>query len=74
MSYPARKDQLIQHARGNKAGDGAIRALEEIPDREYSGPDQVSKAVAKCLNRAPLRCTRGLRGRGGRCLRLAAPG
>jgi hypothetical protein len=46
-SYPATKDQLIKHARGKKADQQALQALEGIPDQEYSGPAEVSKAVAK---------------------------
>ena len=47
ISYPATKQQLLEHARGNDAGDEALSALEGLPDREYSGPDQVSKAVVR---------------------------
>jgi Protein of unknown function (DUF2795) len=47
ISYPATKQQLIDHARGKKPDKQIMEALESIPDQEYSGPDQVSKAVAK---------------------------
>ena len=47
ISYPATKQQLIEHARGNQADQEVLDALQDIPDHEYSGPDQVSKAVAK---------------------------
>ncbi len=47
IHYPASKQQLIEHARGNKADDYAMEALKDIPEREYSGPDEVSKVVAK---------------------------
>jgi hypothetical protein len=47
ISYPATKDQLIEHARGNNAGSDIVAVLEGIPDREYDGPNEVSKAVAK---------------------------
>jgi hypothetical protein len=46
ISYPASKDQLIEHARGKKANQDILHALESIPDQEYSGPNEVSKAVA----------------------------
>jgi hypothetical protein len=46
IHYPATKQQLIDHARGNEADSDALGALKEIPEREYSGPDEVSKAVA----------------------------
>jgi hypothetical protein len=41
------KQQLIDHARSNKADEQAMGALQNIPEQEYSGPDQVSKAVAR---------------------------
>jgi hypothetical protein len=47
ISYPATKEQLVEHARKNHADDDVLSALQDIPDREYSGPDQVSKAVAR---------------------------
>lgn len=47
ISYPATKDQLIQHAKGNNAGQEILAVLQDIPDREYDGPNEVSKAVAK---------------------------
>jgi Protein of unknown function (DUF2795) len=47
MSYPASKQQIVEHARKNKAEKDALQALESIPEQEDSGPDQVSKAVAK---------------------------
>jgi hypothetical protein len=47
ISYPATKDKLIEHARGKNASKDIIDALENIPDREYEGPNEVSKAVAE---------------------------
>ena len=47
ISYPATKQQLIERARGNKADQEVLDALQDMPDREYSGPDQVSKSVAR---------------------------
>jgi hypothetical protein len=47
ISYPATRQQLVEHARGNHADDEALRALQGLPEREYSGPDEVSKVVAK---------------------------
>ena len=47
ISYPATKDQLIEHARGKQADGDVIDALQELPDREYDGPNAVSAAVAK---------------------------
>jgi hypothetical protein len=47
VSYPATKEQLIEHARGKNAGTDILDALQAITDREYDGPNEVSKAVAK---------------------------
>jgi Protein of unknown function (DUF2795) len=46
ISYPATKQQLVDHARGNQADDEALSRLRSMPEREYSGPDAVSKAIA----------------------------
>lgn len=47
ISYPASRDQLIEHAREKHASQDILDALQGIPDREYDGPNEVSKAVAK---------------------------
>jgi hypothetical protein len=47
ISYPATKNQLIKHAEGNNAGSDILAVLQDMPDREYDGPNEVSKVVAK---------------------------
>ncbi|MBA9003111.1 MULTISPECIES: DUF2795 domain-containing protein [Thermomonospora] len=47
VDYPATKQQLIEHAKKNKAGKQAMEALQGLPDKEYDGPNKVSQAVAK---------------------------
>ena len=47
VSYPATKDQLVEHARKNGASDQAIEALSGLPAGEYDGPNRVSSAVAR---------------------------
>jgi hypothetical protein len=47
ISYPATRDQLVEHAKGKNAGKDVLDALQSIPDREYDGPNEVSKAVAR---------------------------
>jgi hypothetical protein len=44
-SYPSKKQDLISHAKDNGADKEILDALEELPDGELSGPDQVQKAV-----------------------------
>lgn len=46
VSYPATREQLVQHAQGNGAGQEALDALRDIPDLEYAEPSEVSLAVA----------------------------
>ena len=46
ISYPATKQQLVDHDRGNQADDEALSTLGGMPEREYSGPDEVSRAIA----------------------------
>jgi hypothetical protein len=47
ISYPATRDQLVEHAKSKDAGQDILDALQAIPDREYDGPNEVSKAVAR---------------------------
>ena len=46
MDYPARKDEILEHARSQGASDDVLQALEGISDREYDGPNAVSQEVA----------------------------
>jgi hypothetical protein len=46
-SYPATKEQLVEHAKGRGAGEDVLGALSGMPDGEYDGPNRVSSAVAK---------------------------
>jgi Protein of unknown function (DUF2795) len=45
IRYPATKQQLMDQARGNEADDEALSALSGMPEREYSSPDEVSRAI-----------------------------
>ncbi len=47
IHYPATKQQLVDHARGNQANDKALSALRGMPEREYSGPEEVSRTIAE---------------------------
>ncbi len=46
VDYPASKQSLIDHARGQGASEDILQALERIPDREYDGPNAVSEQIA----------------------------
>ncbi len=45
IRYPATKQQLMEQALANHADDDALTALNGMPEREYSGPDEVSRAI-----------------------------
>jgi hypothetical protein len=45
IHYPATKQQLVDQARGNQADAETLSALNGMPEREYSGPDEVSRAI-----------------------------
>lgn len=44
VDYPCGKADLVEHARANGADDTVLDGLDAIPDREYDGPNAVSKA------------------------------
>jgi hypothetical protein len=45
--FPATKEDLIRHARDNRAGEDVIRILEELEDREYARLADVMKSYSK---------------------------
>ena len=47
IHYPATKQQLVDQARSNQADNEALSSLRGMTDREYSGPDEVSKVIAE---------------------------
>ncbi len=45
IRYPATKQQLVDQAQSNRADPEALSALNGMPEREYSGPDEVSRVI-----------------------------
>lgn len=45
VDYPASKQDLINHAKQQGADENALSALEQIPEREYETPTDVSQAI-----------------------------
>ena len=41
VSYPASRDELVEHARRQGAPDDVVSALQGLGDDSSSGPDQV---------------------------------
>ncbi|MFL6073626.1 MAG: DUF2795 domain-containing protein [Mycobacteriales bacterium] len=46
VDYPASRDDLVKHAKGQGADDKLLDILRRIPDRRYDGPNAVSSEVA----------------------------
>jgi hypothetical protein len=47
VDYPAKRDDLVNHARSKGTGDDILDVLSQIPDREYDGPSAVSAEFSK---------------------------
>lgn len=43
VDYPCDRDGLVEHARGKGAPQEVVQHLEALPNREYDGPNAVSK-------------------------------
>ncbi|AXK85056.1 DUF2795 domain-containing protein [Nocardia farcinica] len=46
VDYPCDREGIVSAAKSNGADDDIVRALEQIPDRTYDGPNAVSQAVS----------------------------
>ena len=46
IDYPASKDTLVSRAKESGADSNVLDALQNIPDKEYDGPTDVSSAVS----------------------------
>lgn len=47
IDYPAQKQDLIEHAMQQGAPEEVLAMLEELPEQEYGGPTDVTKAVSQ---------------------------
>ncbi len=47
IEYPADRETILESARGNGADQDIISTLEQLPDREYKNPAEISKEVGK---------------------------
>jgi hypothetical protein len=47
MDYPASKDDLIERAKENGAGNDVISLLDQLPDQEYTRPTDVNAEIGK---------------------------
>ncbi|HLN74437.1 MAG: DUF2795 domain-containing protein [Methylococcaceae bacterium] len=46
MSYPASKEDLVNHARRNRASDGIISMLNGMRTSSFNGPTDVNDALS----------------------------
>jgi len=47
VNYPARQKDIIEAARRNKADENILETLDQLPDREYKNPAEISKEIGK---------------------------
>ena len=45
VSYPASKEDLINHAKKNKADNELVSMLEQMKSKKFANPSDVSKAL-----------------------------
>ncbi len=45
--FPAQKQDLIQRARENQANQDVLEVLENMPDKQFNSPVDISKAMGK---------------------------
>ena len=45
--FPAQKQDLIQRARENNANQDVLDVLENMPDKKFNSPVDISKAMGK---------------------------
>jgi hypothetical protein len=45
--YPSNKDDLVRLAKRNSAPNDVLKILDVIPDKEYSSPADLMKAVGR---------------------------
>ncbi|WP_261556624.1 DUF2795 domain-containing protein [Frankia tisae] len=46
VDYPADRASIVKKAKENGADESLIRTLEKIPERQYSGPNAISKELS----------------------------
>ncbi len=52
MDYPAKKEDLLKHAKGQNAPKDVISVLNRMPEQEYNSAVDVSKALHEAEGRA----------------------
>ena len=52
VDYPAKKEDLVQHAQQHGADQRVLEALKQLPDQTFGGPTGVSKAIGEIDRRS----------------------
>jgi hypothetical protein len=47
VNYPANRDQLVDRAKKNGAGDDLVNKIAHLKRDEYTGPNEVEKEIFK---------------------------
>lgn len=47
IDFPAKKQDLVEHARKNKAEDAVLQVLKQMPEQEYHTMADVMKGVGQ---------------------------
>lgn len=47
IDYPAGKEDLVRHARGQNAPDDVLAVLQRMPDREYGSAADAAKGIGQ---------------------------
>lgn len=47
MHYPAKKDEIVKHAKSKGADDKVVQTLEQLPEESFQTPADVSKAIGQ---------------------------
>ncbi|HEV7928667.1 MAG TPA: DUF2795 domain-containing protein [Nitrosospira sp.] len=47
MNYPAKKDEIVKHAKSKGADDKIMETLEQLPEESFQTPADVSKAIGQ---------------------------
>ena len=47
IRFPASRQDLMDQAESNNANDDVLNILENIPDKQFNSPVDISKAIGK---------------------------
>ncbi|HUS57904.1 MAG TPA: DUF2795 domain-containing protein [Planctomycetota bacterium] len=47
IDFPAGKQDIINHAKQNKATDDVMQLLQQMPDKDYASAADVAKEIGK---------------------------